>query len=77
MACGDRNDLNQLWSYICEVSGCDLEAIYGQRRVGDIPHSLADISKAKDRLEYKPTVKLKDGISKAFEWYHKNMKNGQ
>lgn len=77
VACGDRTDLNQLWSYICEVSGCDLEAIYGQRRVGDVPHSLADISKAKDRLEYKPTVKLKDGISKAFEWYHKNMKNGQ
>lgn len=76
VACGDRTDLNQLWSYICQVSGCELDAIHGPSRVGDIPHSLADVSKAQQRLNYKPAVKVGEGIGKAFEWYNNNVNNG-
>ena len=75
VACGDRTDLNQLWQYICSVSGCKLNAIHGPGRAGDIPHSLADISKAKKLLEYIPSTKVDQGLSLAYQWYNSDQNN--
>ena len=69
VACGDRTDLNQLWSHICEVSGCNVNAIHGPGRVGDIPHSLADVNKAKANLEYFPNVDIKQGLELTYNWF--------
>ena len=38
---------------------------------GDVPLTYADISKARERLGYKPTTKIKEGIPKFVEWYRK------
>ncbi|MCX5815333.1 MAG: SDR family oxidoreductase [Proteobacteria bacterium] len=43
--------------------------IYMDFRPGDIRHSLADISKAKMFLGYKPQYSVRDGLEKAGEWY--------
>ena len=40
---------------------CNYEEIGNQ--LGDVPHTYADISKAKRDLDYEPKVKLKDGLS--------------
>jgi len=74
IACGERTDLNELWRYINEIVGVNIKAIHGPNRAGDIPHSLADVSKAKKLLEYNPDIKVKKGLEKAFEWYKNNLK---
>jgi UDP-N-acetylglucosamine/UDP-N-acetylgalactosamine 4-epimerase len=72
VACGERTTLKELWSILKEVSGSDIEPIYGQARKGDIPHSLADISKVKTMLGYIEKVKVKKGLEHAFKWYKNN-----
>ncbi len=69
VACGSRTDLNELWSYICSISGCEVEAINGPPRVGDVPHSLASIEKAKKNLLYQPKIKIKEGLQLTYNWF--------
>lgn len=71
VACGERTSLNELWTYIQETVGVKVTANYGTERVGDIPHSLADISKAKGLLAYSPLLTVKAGIRNAYLWYNK------
>lgn len=70
IACGERTTLTELWETIKELTNSDVEASYGTNRVGDIPHSLANISKAKELLTYTASVKVKKGLKHAFEWYN-------
>jgi len=72
VACGDRTDLNELWSTIKEVSGASVDAIHGPNRIGDIPHSLASIEKAKRLLSYNGKIKVSEGLKTAYEWYKNN-----
>lgn len=69
VACGERTTLNQLWGYIKEISGTPVDAIYRDNRVGDVPHSLADISKIETRLGYSPRYKIDEGLNIAYKWY--------
>ncbi len=78
-ACGERNTLNQLVKYLKEFLGeydteiLDVEVIHGPNRLGDIPHSLASIDKAKRFLGYEPQYSLYDGLKEAVEWYRENL----
>jgi len=67
VACGERTTLNELWRTIKEVSKTKVDAINGPGRAGDIPHSLADISKIKDKLGYEVKVKIKEGLTLAYQ----------
>jgi UDP-N-acetylglucosamine 4-epimerase len=73
VAFGERTTLNELWHYIKEVSGTVVTPEHRENRIGDIPHSLADISKAKKYLKYNPQVDVKKGLEKAFEWYSESI----
>ncbi|HLT92951.1 MAG TPA: SDR family oxidoreductase [Membranihabitans sp.] len=68
IAIGERTTLTELWDLISSISGQSLEPIYGPQRAGDIPHSLADISKARSLLGYEPTVGIREGLEKLFEY---------
>ena len=46
---------------------------YGPDRAGDIKHSNADISKAKELLGYNPEWSFEKGIKAAIEWYRENL----
>jgi UDP-N-acetylglucosamine/UDP-N-acetylgalactosamine 4-epimerase len=50
----------------------NIEPIIGPVRIGDIPHSLASILKAKTILGYNPTMDAQKGFKKAAEWYFSN-----
>ncbi|MDG5800080.1 SDR family oxidoreductase [Marinilabiliaceae bacterium ANBcel2] len=82
VACGARVTLNELFSSLRDVlSVYDkqislVEPNYGEKRVGDIPHSLASIDKANSLLGYKPTYQFYDGIKEAAEWYFNNLRIG-
>jgi UDP-N-acetylglucosamine 4-epimerase len=69
IACGEQTSLNQLFEILKLHAGVELSAIHGTARQGDVLHSLADISKAKKLLGYEPSVSVKEGLKKAFEWY--------
>lgn len=79
-AFGDRNTLNDLVKYLKEYLSDfdpkikDVPVIYGENRLGDIPHSLASIEKAKRNLGYNPKYSLQDGLKEAVEWYWNNLK---
>ncbi|MEJ0104602.1 MAG: SDR family oxidoreductase [Bacteroidota bacterium] len=75
IACGEQTSLLQLFEYLREEAGTDLEPIHGPDRRGDIKHSLADISKAGKLLEYQPSVSVKEGLKKTFGWYKENYSN--
>mgnify|MGYP001075087706 CR=1 FL=1 len=47
--------------------------LYGPKRLGDIPHSKADIGKAKKLLNYNPTHSFKEGLEASLEWYFNNL----
>ena len=64
IACGERTTLTQLWETVASIWEADTEAVYGPEREGDIPHSLADISKARNLLDYTPSVGLREGLEK-------------
>ncbi len=78
-AVGDRTTIKQmaelLKEYLSEFDEkiSDVEIKYGPNRVGDIPHSLASISKAKKLLDYEPTHKFAEGLKEAVAWYWENL----
>lgn len=73
IAFGERTTLNQLWSRICELRGVDIKPVYREERKGDVRHSLADISKAKALIGYKPEYSVDKGLELAVDWYAKNL----
>jgi UDP-N-acetylglucosamine 4-epimerase len=72
IAFGESTTLMQLYTYIKEIAGSSLEPVFGDFRKGDIPHSLANIDKAKRLLHYQPSISVRDGLKIAFDWYKKN-----
>ena len=78
-AYGERTTLNQLVSYLkeyltlydSEIAKVDI--VHGPNRLGDIPHSLASIEKAKSLLGYRPLYSMKDGLKEAVKWYWENL----
>ena len=54
------------------LSYSDLQPAFGEFRVGDIPHSLANIDKAKKLLDYNPAISVQEGLEIAFAWYREN-----
>lgn len=75
VAVGDRTTLNELFENL-RVNLveqfphlADAKPIYRDFRAGDVRHSLADISKAKDRLGYAPQYRVGEGLKEAMSWY--------
>lgn len=69
VACGDSVTLNQLWEFICEITGTSITPQYAPERKGDVKHSLANIFKATQLLGYQPSFTIRDGLALAVEWY--------
>jgi UDP-N-acetylglucosamine 4-epimerase len=74
VACGQTTTLKSLWNIIRDRAGCTADAVYGPGRKGDILHSLADISQARELLDYQPDADINGSLADAIEWYrhHKN-----
>jgi UDP-N-acetylglucosamine 4-epimerase len=74
VAVGDRTTLNDLVSAIkAALTSNEIEVLlapeYREFRAGDVRHSQADISKAKNALGYAPEYRIAEGIAKAMPWY--------
>jgi UDP-N-acetylglucosamine 4-epimerase len=79
-AFGDRTTLNDLVRYLKEALAthdpaiANVPVIYGPNRAGDIPHSLASIDKAKEKLGYNPQFSIQNGLKEAVKWYWEHLK---
>lgn len=78
-AYGERTTLNQLVTYLKEFLGeldeaiKEIEPTHGPNRVGDIPHSLASVEKARNLLGYDPQFSMREGLRQAVKWYWENL----
>lgn len=75
VAVGDRTTLNDLFEAIRASLEPrfqhlkDFKPTYRDFRAGDVRHSLADISKARNLLGYEPSHRIKEGLVEAMDWY--------
>ncbi len=77
VAFGERTTLNELFQMIKDrvidkfPMAASVKPVYRDFRPGDVRHSLADISKARDLLGYEPEYSVRKGLDKAAQWYIK------
>jgi len=76
IAGGRRISLNDLIGEIGRVLGQSLDVRYVDPRPGDVRHSLADISRAKELLGYEPKVKWEDGVPRTVEFLREFVSRG-
>ena len=73
IAYGGREYLIDIYYGLTKALGVDIEPEFGPDRAGDIKHSNADISKAKELLGYDPDWSFERGIKAAIQWYKENL----
>ena len=69
VACGQMTDLTTLWNTIKKITKANTEANYGPNRLGDIFFSLADVSLAKEILDYEPDSDIERALENTVEYY--------
>lgn len=70
VACGSQTSINELVNELNVILKKNIKPIYANERSNEIKHSLADITKAKDILNYKPKVSFKEGLKKTVGWFN-------
>jgi nucleoside-diphosphate-sugar epimerase len=67
---GERTTLNQLLEILKTITGrLDVAAEYREARMGDVRHSLADVTRAREMLGYEPRVSLEEGLRLTIDWW--------
>jgi UDP-glucose 4-epimerase len=68
IACGDRFTLNELICELANIVSMEPQVHHDSSRVGDVRHSQADVSKARDLLGYQPGVGFREGLERTVEF---------
>jgi nucleoside-diphosphate-sugar epimerase len=71
-ATGSRFTLNQTFNILRELTGFSGEPAYSESRAGDVHDSLADITLARELLDYQPAVDFREGLRRTVEWYRES-----
>jgi len=72
VASGEETSLKGLAELLLKVMGSDLRPEYGpERKVNGVPRRLADISRAKKLLDFKPSISLEEGLRGLVDWWRK------
>jgi nucleoside-diphosphate-sugar epimerase len=66
---GEQHTLNEIITLLNKIFGREVKPRYDAPRVGDVRESLADISRARAVLGYKPIVSFEEGLRLTVEWY--------
>jgi len=69
VACGAATTLNDVVKIIGGIVGHDIPVTYAPGRVGDVKHSLADITAARSQLGYRAAVTFEEGLKRTVAWY--------
>ena len=73
IACGKAVTVNEIIEMINELLGKSVKPKYIAPRPGDVKHSLADITAARNLINYRPKVSFSDGLRLAIDWYKANL----
>ena len=68
IACGERFSLLDLVDAINRILGTSIEPILEDERPGDVKHSLADISKAREAMGFEPIITFTEGLERLVRW---------
>jgi UDP-N-acetylglucosamine/UDP-N-acetyl-alpha-D-glucosaminouronate 4-epimerase len=69
VACGAATTLNEVVQLIGKTLGKAIPVTYAERRVGDVKHSLADVSAARSNLGYRGAIDFEEGLRRTIAWY--------
>ena len=69
VACGERVSLNEVVARLGALARVEVEAVHTDSRPGDVRHSLADISKAREILGYEPAIDFDEGLRRTYAYY--------
>jgi len=69
IACGEQLRIDDLARKLMGFLEVEVELDYTETRAGDVRHTLADISKAKELLGYEPVINTEEGLRRAAAWY--------
>ena len=69
IAYGERTTLNELAQMIMDIIGNQVDILYDEPRIGDVKHSLADISKARSSFDYVPEYSIYNGLQETVSWF--------
>src|SRR6266487_93223 len=76
IANGERITLNQLLDEVKSLTAkSEVKADYQPTRSGDVRHSLADISRARELLGFEPRVGLREGLQLTIDWWKQSRFN--
>ena len=73
IACGQAVTVNEIIAMINELLGKHVKPIYADARAGDVKHSLADITAARNLIGFEPKVSFAEGHRLAIDWYRNNL----
>jgi nucleoside-diphosphate-sugar epimerase len=71
IACGSRVTVLGLASFLGQIIGREVSPRFDKARAGDVRHSLADITKAREFLAYRPRFGIEEGLKLTVEWFQK------
>ncbi len=70
---GNSVSINSLLEAISSITGIEANAVHAEPRKGDIRDSLADISKAREKLGYSPEYNIEEGLKQTIEWFRRKL----
>src|ERR1051325_12082222 len=73
VACGDRITVNSMLQHINKIIGKNIAPVYTEARPGDIKHSQADITRAREHFGYQPKFTFEEGLRNTIEWYRDHL----
>lgn len=77
VACGHSTSLLELIDLLARISGAGINPRFDPPRPGDVKHSRAEIKRAKEFLNYEPTVSFPQGLRKTYEYFKNQSRPGR
>ena len=74
VACGRRYTIDDLAARLSRILGFRDEPVHADPRPGDVRHSLADITRARKMLGYRPQVSFQEGLERTVAWFRRSRK---
>jgi nucleoside-diphosphate-sugar epimerase len=73
IACGEAVTVNAIIAMINRLLGKNVRPLYAPARPGDVKHSLADITAARERIGFEPVTSFREGLERSIDWYRRNL----
>jgi UDP-glucose 4-epimerase len=73
VATGHGVTLNELFRQLAEIIGSDVEPVYEKARPGEVRHSQADVSRARDALGFEPAITIEAGLARTVESFQRKL----